>query len=373
MIDIAVHTPRKTLFNPNAVQRAVAAVMDASYCVGRLMPVIYCGRIVAWVGWSFLENKSVAIEHKPWMETEIDRFGFLMGFPTIDALISAVTTSGNLKQTWWHKRSFNATVTFNWMHWYGVDGWPSAGVWSGTAFTARQHDDTEAGSFYHGGNVSTATKHLISGFVATESTSIADTSVSCLYDMVLSYDQCTIPNTLTNFTNTLPGLRYVGSSLPGMQIMGVINSITGSTQYSAMTYTAADGTTGVSVPNMSAIQQNSNGTAITTGYAPPSCFSYPNGNARGILSLPLKTGDSGVRKLESLTMAASATDQHNYILGFQLAWFAAHTGQGYTYPYDLVKQIPSVPRIYDGACLTFASVTSGTTQALNGGFNFAWN
>lgn len=372
----SVHTIRRTEHAPGEHARVYQAIANCAYGNTRLLPVIWKGRIIAWGGWSWKKMATVFFEHKPWMKTEIDEHGLYCGFTTVDDIITMWTTNAGGRQLFWFK-ALTASVVLGWSHLYGVAGSPGAGAWSGTAFTARQHSDAEVGALYHGGNVSTATKHILSGFVRTTNPNTGELYVFCLYDMVISYDQCALSTTPTSFTNTLTAQRYNGSGLLGLSIMGCHNSAPAGTQnYSALTYTNQAGTTAQAVPSIASFSQFSSASTPGPGIEAMSCFALTNSNVRTVLSLPLVNGDTGVRKLESLTMGATNTDTHNYILGFQLAWCPTHVSGEDTYPFDLTTQIPSLPRIVDGACLTLAMSSPGGVggAALNwhGGFNVGW-
>lgn len=329
------------------------------------------GELIAWMGWSQVKNAVYAFKHKRWYDAYIDDIGLLFGFPTVDALIVDATSSGKYKRYDWYKWAFTSSpLTLNWVHWWTVDGFPAGGLWNGTAYTAKQHSDADTGAINHGGNVSTDTKHLVSGTLRGGSNVVTDYAMFCLYDMVISYDQCTLSNSATPFTNTLTAQRYVGSGLPGLQIMGGINTTTtGTTGFGAFTYTAANGTTGVGVPGIAANFIIPIDTAPSAGLPGATCFQYASG--RGVLTLPLRVGDSGVNKLESVTFNATTTDQINFILSFPIAYFVRTAGTEWTYMHDFVKQT-MLPRIYDGACLTFASMLLGGTSFFHGDLNFVW-
>lgn len=369
----SVHATRKSRISDPQRQRITALAASGAWGVARPLPVIFESRVIAWVGWSAREDAVYAFEHKPWLERHIDDLGVLFGIPTVDALIVDATTNGKLKQSWWYKWTQSTTPqTLSWLHWWNVDGCPAAGLWNGTALTAKRHSDADVGALPHGGNVSTDTKHLVSGTIRSATTVVGDYSMFCLYDMVLSYDQCGVSSSASPFDNTLTALRYVGVGKPGLQIMGVLDTTSaGSTGYSALTYTAAGGAAGISVPGIAANYIVPVGNAPSASSPALSCINYAS-TGRGQLVFPLRTGDSGVNQLESVTFGATTADKVNFILGFPIAYMIRGGGNEYTYAHDFVKSESSVARIYDGACLTFASMVLGSSVLYHGDLNFVW-
>jgi hypothetical protein len=374
-VNLAIHTESKTRLHVAVKERAARAAARAAYMVDRLLPIVFEHRIIGWCGWSRREQASIVLHHKPWMDTWIDRNGLLLGFPTVDAIINAVTNSGSLRQLHWFKQSNAATPNIrNWAHTYDLGGWPAPGAWNGTAFTARKHDDTELGALMHGGNVSTATKHVISGHVRTQdNTGTLEMNCACLYDLVLSYDNCTYAITLTSFTNTNTAGRYISGGDPGLQIMGAAASTqTGATSYTSVKYTSIGGTGGQTVPGPTLLQPTDSNTP-GNNVLRSTCFAYTSTNARGILTVPLVSGDSGVKQLDSVTNSATTAEGAHYILGFLLAWMPFQSTDN-THAYDFVKQIPSMPQVRDGACLTFALMLANgsTSENWQAGANVAW-
>jgi len=379
MISPAIHVESKTRSSDAIKQRVILACARAARGVSRLMPVIYEGRIIAWLGWSLRENCAMWTMHHPWMHTLIDEDGLLCSFNSVDDLIYNTTQNGQMRQLWWFKWHGSTSTVSLWSHLYTLAGFPNAGVFNGAAFTARQHTDGEIGALMHGGNVSPKTKHVVSSFTRAEMTSVAvtETFVTVLYDMVTSYDQCNFGNTTAtvNFTNTLPALRYTGAGDFGLQIMGCQHVATaGGLTYNALKYTSIGGIAGQTCPT-TLVQPSSSG-APGVGAAPVTAFGQidSSGGDSAILNAPLVNGDTGVTQLDSINYTGpNVGDVNDYILGYQLAWMPIYGGFDYTYAHDYVKQIPSLPRIRDGACLTLAMhFVGGSANKWHGGVNVAW-
>ena len=369
----AIHVPRRSCTSDHDLERVARNVAKNAYAVGRLMPIVYECRIIGWCGWSFRENCAIVLHHKPWMRTWIDRNGLLLGFPSVDDIINQITNKGSLRQVLWFKANTGTTAASGtWNHFYNVGGWPCAGVWNGTTFTARRHDDTEQGAMVHGGNVSPKTKHLLSAGFRSAGLNGTDNPVSVLYDMVISYDACVVTATPTNFTNTNTALRYISAGDPGLQIMSCANStLAGSTAFTTFKYTNVAGTAGQTIPVTMTDSTVSN--APSNQDPAQSAFSLVNTNTRSILNAPLVNGDSGVKQLDSLTMAGTVVDTINYILGFQLAWFHASGGTDTRHSFDFVTGANALPVIRDGACLTIAMLISGTGHGWEANLNVGWS
>ena len=370
-MSLAFHTSPKT--QKSLRERMARACARASFLNTRLLPIIWKHETVAWCGWSMRDSCAHVFHHFAWMDRYVDKDGLLFGYTNVDNLLANIS-AGQLRQIHWFKQNSGATKTSkNWSHMYGVGGWPNPGVWNGTAFTARQHTDQESGVMMHGGNVSPATKVLLSSHVRTMDISAAsEFNVACLYDMVLTYDQCTLAITSTNFTNVLTAQRYIGGSDPGLSIMGCGNTTqTSNAVYDAFTYTSIGGVS-QSIPSITSFGACAD-TATPGPTVPPSSCFESGSTGQGILSLPLVTGDSGAKQLNAVTMSAVGTpDQNNYILGFQLAWLPWQ-GTDNTHAYDYVKQAPSLPIIRDGAALTIAMLFVGATSIFwQAGFNVGW-
>lgn len=372
-MNVAIHTESKVWSSDHVKERIVRAVAAVSYGVGRLMPVLHRGRIIAWCGWSFIERAPIVVMHRGWMRKWIDRDGLFCGFNSVDDLIYQSTVNGQMRQLFWFKSHVTASTSSVWNHFYGLAGFPGRGTFTGTAFTARRHDDTEVGALMHGGNVSPKTKHIISHWIRSGATATNDTHIACLYDMVISYDQCTLTTVLNNFTNTNTALRYISAGDYGLQIMGCVNSATTASNAYTLKYTSIGGTAGRSIPGAVIATPFSSPTP-DSGYAASTAFAQDvSGSLFTMLNVPLVNGDSGVKQLDSVQMGSIAAESVNYILGYQLAWMPIYSGNDYTYTMDLVKQAPSLPRIRDGACLALAIHTvGGQSVTWNGGVNVAW-
>jgi hypothetical protein len=91
--------------------------------------------------------------------------------------------------------------------------------------------------------------------------------------------------------------------------------------------------------------------------------------------LPLASGDTGIRSVQSITIsAASGAGTAALVLCRPLATVPITT-LGVAGERDLVNMVPSMPRIVDGACLTwlyFAGAATAASTNFYGSIDVAW-
>lgn len=297
------------------------------------------------------------------MDKWIDPEGMFLGFPTVDSVIR-VTKNTKMENLFWHKELLTSFNSGYWHHMWGVAGFPDAGTYAGPSKVAGQYSDQSHGALMHAGNVSTDTKHILSVGVRSIQQGLTDACVHVPYDMVISYDACDFNSASQNFNNTLTAQRYVsGSDGPayGLQIMGVetsavaasVSFVTGNPKYTSITGTPPQGLSVVGpqfgIPALTTAPNTS------TGQPWPSALFFTNSVTMSVLTLPLRTGDQGVKQLDSYQLASTVAGQtFSMVLGFPLGWFPSQAGD-FLFPYDCVRQLPSAcARIRDGACITTA-------------------
>ena len=91
--------------------------------------------------------------------------------------------------------------------------------------------------------------------------------------------------------------------------------------------------------------------------------------------MPLAAGDAGIRSIQQLNLSAS------YVSG-ALSWVLARplltlpmTTIGVAAERDLLNQVPSLPRVYDGACLAwlmYAGANTPVSSSFFGHLDFGW-
>ena len=92
--------------------------------------------------------------------------------------------------------------------------------------------------------------------------------------------------------------------------------------------------------------------------------------------MPLAAGDAGIRSVQSFTLSATYTSRMlNLILCKPLLTLPITT-LGVAAERDLVNQLPSLPKVYDGACLSwlmYAGAATPVSSALYGHLDLGWS
>lgn len=278
-----------------------------------------------------------------------------MAIQSQDQLITSLT-SGKTWRADWNKITGGAAYTAG--RWYDLSplaGTPIANAWTGTALNAQVPNETTGFGLYHGGDVSTDIKNLLNmGAVSAVATAVPSTLMlvdMCLYYPGISMNSATA-QTLVN-TNTLT--RYTTGA--GLRAGLVIQTSAGATAHNiAISYTNQAGTAGRTLPVTVA------GTA--SAIAPHLTHSGTAANNYGAF-LPLASGDTGIRSVQTLTLsAASGGGTAALCLYKPLMEIPITTASVYA-ERDLLNQLPSLPIIQDGACLTWLLFTGGALAAFS--------
>ena len=296
----------------------------------------------------------------------------MAGFTSQDDMINQVSTNGKFYRSDWQKSTFTTTAHTAGL-WYSLfrgGGNPPADTILGTgtnlAFQALTDATTSATGIPHGGNVS-GFKHLVSAAAQTAAATTAP-CVLMLVDLLGFYPITTVTTTgaqTLNNTVTLP--RYTDGA-------GVQAFLTPSTVMGAAT------------PNLSIGYTNSAGTAAratpatlpigNTAAAVTSIVYSGTGSGKFGPFMPLQAGDAGIRSVQSVNISASyLSGVLNLVLCRPLLTLPITT-LGVTAERDLVNQFMSMPKIYDGACLTWLMLAGAATPVgspLSGHLEFAWS
>lgn len=332
-------------------------------------------RVVGLVQGRQLEDGVVAHRFHPassWTERNraYERMVASAGWTNYDG-ITADVTAGKYGRNYFMKAHTSAAVAQNWMDLWPVAGNPAAGTINGTAFTARQYDDTTTGAITHRGNVSTDWKFLLSMWAVAS----ANAPMIMLYDRVLGYDLCTF-NAAANqaMTNTLTALRY-NTAAPGLLCSILANTTNGATaaNLTQLRYTNQAGTALQSVPTSQTL------TFIPSAANPSStlgarviCPITSGQTAPWTFYLPMASGDTGMRLVNDYTTSAANTGTFTVLLMHPIADFMIPVA-AVPQEIDRVFQISDLERVYDGACLSLMAYFPATTAFnVTGGIRPAW-
>jgi hypothetical protein len=105
-----------------------------------------------------------------------------------------------------------------------------------------------------------------------------------------------------------------------------------------------------------------------------------SGNAAGRYGpfLPKQGGDTGIKSIESFTWSGGTAYTGTGVVGLMVVRPLLDlpiAATGLLAERDLVNQLPSMPRVLDGACLMWMLFGTGATTAnspFNGSIDFGW-
>jgi hypothetical protein len=287
-----------------------------------------------------------------------------MAFTSQDDIVSEIS-NGKFFRTEWNKITGGGAYTAN--RWYDfsiLNGSPVANAFSGTALTFQATSSASAFSMYTGGNVSPDTKHLINMAALTGvATGVPGTLM--LIDMQGYWPGIsTNVATLQTLSGT-PALRYANGQ--GCRLFTVSTVASGATAHNiSLSYTDQGGTAGNTMPvTVSMTASAIVGHIAHTGSAANNYGPF----------LPLAAGDYGVQNVASVTFsAASGAGTCALVLARPIAQIPLITTSLLS-ERDLLNQLPSLPRIYDDACLTwiyFAGAATAANTNFYGAIESAW-
>ena len=296
----------------------------------------------------------------------------MAGFTSQDDMINQVSTNGKFYRSDWQKSTFTTTAHTAGL-WYSLfrgGGNPPADTILGTgtnlAFQALTDATTSATGIPHGGTVS-GFKHLVSAAAQTAAATTAP-CVLMLVDLLGFYPITTVTTTgaqTLNNTVTLP--RYTDGA--GVQAFLTPSTVMGAaTPHLSIGYTNSAGTAARATPTTLPIGN--------TAAAVTSIVYSGTGSGKFGPFMPLQAGDAGIRSVQSVTLSVSyVSGVLNLVLCRPLLTLPITT-LGVTAERDLVNQFMSMPKIYDGACLTWLMLAGAATPVgspLSGHLEFAWS
>ena len=287
-----------------------------------------------------------------------------MGFSSQDDLLTQITTNGKTGNVFSNKTLSSAGTAGHWTLLAGHAGSPAAATFAGAELTYVATDDTWGeGAPYHGGNVSTATKHFL-----TAGASVVAAAGAPWYLMAIDLVGF-VPLSGTNVSTT--GTKTVS--------MTAISN-TGSTgdRYAngagLEMFVAADTALGANAPTCIVNYLDTGGGAgATTTFTSTASLGVGqllnSGTAANKYNpfLPKASGDTGISDIVSLVWAGTALASGTVIIGLcKPLWTIPIPATGLYTKLDFVNAFPSLPRIRDGANIQFlmfqtAATTSGGT------------
>lgn len=271
---------------------------------------------------------------------------------------------GRVRRYGFRKNPTQATTAGVWFDINSSPGNPQPKFWfDASPLTAKAIYQSVDGGLYHGPNVSPSEKFLRMMMVQT-STSTALPLTLWICDYLLYYPTCDDGTTDPQFMNnavTLP--RYQDGK--GVQILAVSTAARTGGQSFTINYTNSDGVAGRTT---TAVFQTSSATvgAILGNSVASDISSTP--------FIPLQSGDSGVRSIESVTMNGSDVGLFSLILVKPLDNILI-MGIDAPVEKDFLLHGNTMPRIYDDAFLGLIGLPQGTLAATGiiGDLKVVWN
>lgn len=293
-----------------------------------------------------------------------------MAIQSLDQLVSAITAGQSTRYDWNKITGGAAYTAGRWYEMLSLAGLPVATAFPGTARTwvscsESTGDGTNIFGIKHGGNVSTSLKHLLNMSAwTTAATGVPGTLM--LVD-VQGYWNGIDMNVATSQTlSGTPTLRYANGA--GLRMFLSARATTGATAHNlSYSYTNQAGTAGRVNPVTVA--------CTASAIVPHLVHSGQAANNYGPF-LPLASGDSGIGNVASVQLSAGSGTASTAVLVLcrPLAQITLSVA-GLMTEKDLLNQIPSLPKIIDGACLGFlwgAGAATAASTTFAGGTEYVW-
>jgi hypothetical protein len=293
-----------------------------------------------------------------------------MGFSSMDDLVNEITNNGKFIRNDWNKIT-TAGITYAAGRWYDFSllaGTPIANAFAGTALAWRSCDETTGNGtqifgLQHGGNVSPDTKHILNVSAVTAVATGVPAQLM-LVDLQGYWPGISNNSAVAQTLTGTPSLRYTNGA--GCRLFWVQTATSGATaQNLALSYSNTVPTSGRSLPV----------TVSMTASAVAGHISHSGTAANNYGPfLPLASGDTGVSTVASVTFSAANTGTGALCLARPLLTLPITTA-AVAAERDLLNQLPSLPQVKDGACLTwlyFAGAATAASTNFYGAVEFGW-
>jgi len=285
-----------------------------------------------------------------------------MGWTSQDDLINQITTNGKGDVVTMTKTLNSAGTAGAWTLLASHNGWPIASTFAGTDLTYVATDDTwSQGTIYHGGNVSTATKHFLTAGGIAVAAAGAPWYIMCI-DLV-GYVPLTTTNVSTTGTKTVTmtaisnsgstGDRYANGQGLRLFVSSSVVAMGANAPTCVINYLDTGGGAGATTTFTSTASMGV-GQLLNTGAAANKYNPF----------LPLAAGDTGVSDIVSLVWSGTAHASGSVIIGLcKPLWCLPLPATGLYSKMDMVNAMPSMRQIKDGANLQFLLFQTGATTS----------
>lgn len=293
-----------------------------------------------------------------------------MGFTSIDNLVDEITNNGKFRRSDWNKITGAAAYTTGrWYDFSGLGGTPIANAWAGSALAWRSCDEaagngTQIFGIPHGGDVSTDTKHMLNGSAVT-GVATGVPGQLMLVDMQGYYPGINMASSSLQTLTGTPSPRYTNGV--GVRPYLVVTSASGTNaQNVTITYTNSGGTGSRTNPVTVA-----NTASAIVGHITHSGVAANNYGP----FIPLASGDVGMQSVQSIQFSAAATaGTAALVLAVPLLTIPL-VATSIASERDFLNQLPSLPRVRDGACLAwlyFAGAATAASTNFYGSLEMGW-
>lgn len=293
-----------------------------------------------------------------------------MPFTSMDDLVSELSNGKFARADWNKITGASAYAAGRWYDFSALGGTPVANAWAGTALAWTSCNEsagngTQIFGLPHGGNVSTDTKHLLNASALTAVATGVPAQLM-LVDMQGYYPGISMNSAVAQTLTGSPTLRYTNGV--GVRPYLVITTATGAVAHNvSISYTDQSATAANTPPvtvacTVSAIA----GHIVHTGTAANNYGPF----------IPLANGDTGVQSVQTITMSAGSgvAGVAALVLARPLLTIPL-VAASIASEKDFLNATPSLPRIVDGACLTwlyFAGAAVGASSNFYGSIEAAW-
>lgn len=288
----------------------------------------------------------------------------MAGFRNLRALVDRQVTDGAEIFTVWRKAPAVVTAQGFWQDLSMAPGNPKPNYYASSPLISASLSQSSDGGIFHGGAVSPGNKYLrkLSALTVTAG-AVPLPMILCDYLLYYPFvDEGTTDVQTMTVGDSLP--RYTDGA--GVQMMAVVvaGHATGGATFS-VSYTNQSGVAGRTSATVKMGTQFVNGTILTTAQATAQCYGP---------FIPLQSGDTGVRSVESVTVNAPGdVGLFTLVLVKPLADISLR-GIDAPVEVDYLKDRPSMPKIEDNAYLNFICCCAGSLSGASilGEALFTW-
>jgi hypothetical protein len=298
-----------------------------------------------------------------------------MGWTSIDALVNDITVNGKFLKIPFNRTIYTSatSVAGRWHELLSAGGTGGPMVVTGTAGAGAAYTSASPGALPIGSNTGTDIKRLLSMSAVTNSATVAPAYL-VLTDILHMYRSCTFVTTPTALSGH-PTWTGTGDTrmTNANGVMVSVMETTASTVAAQITLTytnqAGVGSRTIAAPGGSLF--------APVAATPAGALLGQTGTAATVGGpyTPLMVGDYGVQSVQSYAINTSGTGGAGAIvlhrpiatIPIALANLASER--------DFLAGIPTLPRIYDDACLGFFIMVGGALTAgsvVSGELNFGW-